>query len=335
MGSIPESPEQLLELFKAAVREKAPSHRFRLDNGQLARLSIESEEGGYYPNAVVALDVPKAEQAIVAALVALKGTQVEKEELYRVHDALASAHWAEQSLESAAKDKPRPEKPSGMKKTTTKDVKQGYKYRYAEDLLRHYRPEFGDMAQMDQAALVTRVLEKTNNFLDALRELALCVQHAHPYEGLPNTPVKKATRDVLAAQLRDVEGLSYREIGEQLDVPQSQNDVIRGDNYRVRTQLVPQGRAILTRALTEAGYKEFVESSKAEMKRRRSLTEPEREIEDWAGLAKIPVETMRRIVAGTEEDFAAAVGELRNKEQLIVAWMARSARETFPHSFPH
>ena len=319
-----------MELLKIAVHKKAPTHRFRLDNGQLARLSIEREERDAYASATVLLDVPRAEQAIVAALVALQGTHVEKEKLYRVHDVLLAAHWTEQASESAAKDKPRPERPPGMKKTTAEDVKQGYKYRYAEDLLRHYRPEFDDMAQMDQAALVTRVLEKTNNFLDALRELALCVQHAHPYEGLPNTPVKKATRDVLAAQLRDVEGLSYPKIGEHLGVEQSQNDIIRRDNHRVRTQLVPKGRAILMNALTEAGYKEFVRSSKAEMKRRSSLTEPEREIEEWAELVKTPVEQMQRIMTGTEEEFAAAVDELDAK-QSILAWMAREYWERLPH----
>jgi hypothetical protein len=161
------------------------------------------------------------------------------------------------------------------------------------------------MPRLDQAALVKRVLEKVNKYLEALRELMLCVQHGRPYEGLPNTPVKEAARDMRAAELKDIERLSYKEIGQRLGVPQTPSDKRRGDNTRVRTKIVRQGRAYFEKALGgEEGYKQYVDSSRAEIARRQSLDEDERYIEDYAEISKLPVSTMRRIMTATYDELA-------------------------------
>jgi hypothetical protein len=310
MDGLPENAEQLLELLRdATVRAGDSGHRFRLDNGQLARVKFErnvrSGNKDEYPRALVSLDPPPIEQAIVAALVALQGERVENKDLRRVDRALLGAHWYQQAREAQAKDEPLPDEPPDADNVTMDDAMDGFGYLYVEDLLRHYRADFDNMTRLDQAALVKRVLEKVKEYLDALRQLMLCVQHGDPYEGLPNTPVKEAERDMRAAELRDIDELSYAEIGRQLGVGQTPTDEHKGDNTRVRTRVVPQGRVHFRQALGEEGYEQYIESSKAEIARRQSLNENERYIEDFAEVTKIPFETMQRIMTATWDDLAA------------------------------
>jgi hypothetical protein len=272
MSSIPENAEHLLKILKNAATTKPDAgDRFKLDNGQLARLSFRREKEGNYPRARVTLDAPRVEQAIIASLAALHGDSVEKKDLLHVREALLGARWYRQAFEASRQGEPLPEVSSAMESITANVTLQGLDYEYAEDLLRHYRSDFDDMPDTDQAALVRGVLEKTNSFLSSLRELTLYVQHGHPYKGLPNTPIKEAARDMRAAELKDIENLSYAEIGRRVDVGQTPSDKSKGDNTRVRTRIVPQGRAYFEKALGEEDYKEYVRSSKAERARRLSL----------------------------------------------------------------
>jgi hypothetical protein len=251
MDGIPENFKGLLKLLKdAAVSGGDSGVRFSLDNNQMARLAFKREDRSDYSTADVSLDVPRVEQAVTADLVALRGTPVEEDNLRRVWLALPTARWQRQALEAMGKGQPLPEEPPGTEHATADDAFQGLGYGYAEDLLRHYRPDFDNMSVMLQAALVRGVLQKTNAFLNALRELTLYLQHGDPYEGLPNRPIEKASRDMRAAELRDIEELSYVEIGKQIDVTQTPSDEAKGDNTRVRTKIVPQGRAYL-RELSE------------------------------------------------------------------------------------
>src|SRR3712207_1140877 len=138
MESIPENAEQLLELLRdAAVRAGDSGHRFRLQQGQLARLrferNLERDNKDEYPRAVVSLDPPPIEQAIIAALVALRGTRVEGKDLRRVDRALLGAHWYEQAREAQAKDEPLPYEPPGAVDVTAHDALDGFGYLYAED----------------------------------------------------------------------------------------------------------------------------------------------------------------------------------------------------------
>jgi hypothetical protein len=147
MESIPENAEQLLELLRdSAARAGDSGHRFRLDNGQLARLRFERnlkrDNEDEYPRAVVSLDPPPIEQAIIAAFVALKGERVEDKNMRRVDRALIGAHWYEQAREAQANDEPVPDEPPDADNVTMHDALDGFGYLYAEDLLRHYRADF-------------------------------------------------------------------------------------------------------------------------------------------------------------------------------------------------
>jgi hypothetical protein len=313
MENIPENPEQLLKLLQdAAIRAGDAGHRFRLDNGQLARVKFErnakSDNKDEYARARVTLVPPPIEQGVVAALVALRGKHVEAKELRgrHVERALLGAHWLEQVREAHAKDEPPPDELPDADNVKLDEALDGFGYLYAEELLRHYRADFDKMPRWDQAALVKRVLEKVNEYLDALRQLMLCVQHGHHFEGLPNTPVKKAERDMRAAELRDIDELSYVEIGKRLGVGQTPSDKRRRDNTQVRLKIVRRGREHFRQALGgKEKYKQYVKSSQAEIARRQSLDEVGRYTEDFAEATKIPVETMQRIMTATRDDLAA------------------------------
>jgi hypothetical protein len=214
--------------------------------------------------------------------------------------------------------------PPELEGATIGDVFRGYRFKLADDLLRHYRVDYGELSSAEQARLVMQVLGHTNVLLEAARRLALCIQHANPSKGLPSNPIKKANRDVRAAELRDIEGLSYVEIGKRLSVPQFPSEQHKGDNQRVREEIVPNGRMILRTALGDQGYQQHIESAKAEIERRRHMSEEERNIEHWAHLTGIPVEDMRRILTGDEEDSAAAAAKL-GEVQVVIARLARYA----------
>lgn len=259
-----------------------------------------------YPRAYVDLDVPRAEAAVIAAVTTLRGKTIEKKDTLKVHRQLPAARWNDAAMRAVVAGEPRPEEPAELKEATAGDVFAGRKFMLADDLLRHYRDDYGELPAAEQARLVIQVLERTNEFLEAARRLALCIQHADPTGGLPTTPVKNAERDVRAAELRDIEGLSFVEIGKRLGVKQFPSEEHKGDNKRVREEIVPNGRRILREALGDEGYQQHIEFGRAERARRRSLPQDELEIEDWAEMIGVSVEDMRLILEGSEEDILAA-----------------------------
>jgi hypothetical protein len=160
------------------------------------------------------------------------------------------------------------------------------------------------MSKEEQIALTTRFVEHANEFLDASRKLAVCLQYGHPHRGLPNTPVRQAARDVRAAELRDIEELTYKEIGSRLDVKPYKHDAYRNDNTPVRTLCVPKGRNILKEALgiDDEGYDEYVKAREAETQRWSSLPKGWRWAELFAQDAEIPTEKLHRIMICSDED---------------------------------
>lgn len=148
--------------------------------------------------------------------------------------------------------------------------------------MQHYRADYSELSPDEQGRLLIQILGHTNKFLEAARRLVLCIQHADPNEGLPTNPIKNAERDVRAAELREIEKLSFVEIGKKIGVEQFKSEEHKGDNKRVREEIVPNGQRILREALGDAGYQQHIDSGRAERARRRKLSQDELEIEDWA-----------------------------------------------------
>jgi hypothetical protein len=129
--------------------------------------------------------------------------------------------------------------------------------------------------------------------------------------------IKKPQRDVRAAILRDVEDLTYREIGERLGIPlpaepmdedlpddpealeDLQKDLERrkGEHQTVR-KMVERGRRILEDAFGREGWQQRVQIMKAEKERWWSLSPEERagerDIEMSAPYLGISIEEARR-----------------------------------------
>jgi hypothetical protein len=177
-------------------------------------------------------------------------------------------------------------------------ILRGLQYPYFLDyvllLLRHHRPEFDNLPHEEKLALITQTCAHVNEFLETLRKFMAFLEHGVPGRHLKSA-VKDANRDVKAAVLRDVDKLTYREIGEELGLPLPKDFRDKGDHPRVR-QMVKRGRSMLECALGKEGWQEHIGRMKAEDKRRRSLSPVERDTEDTAESLGIPYEeALRRI----------------------------------------
>ncbi len=136
-------------------------------------------------------------------------------------------------------------------------------------------------------ALVAGTCSYVNAFLETLRKLMAFLEHGTPGRRIP-AATKAAARDVKAAVLKDVEGLTHREIGRELGVPPPEDDG-NGDHPTVR-KMVRRGRRILEKALGVEGWRTQAEAMRIEAGRWSSLSEEEREAEMEAEALRVPYE---------------------------------------------
>ena len=95
--------------------------------------------------------------------------------------------------------------------------------------------------------------------------------------------------------MRDVDGLTNREIGERLGVPLPTDFRIKADHPTVR-KMVDRGRRALKAALGEDGWKEHVRSMKEEAEAWRSRSPVQRQAELEAEALGVPYdEILRRL----------------------------------------
>ena len=146
--------------------------------------------------------------------------------------------------------------------------------KYVIALIRHYRPEFDDLDLRDQLRLAEATWVRMNTFLEALSGLESFLRYGTPDQKLTSM-VRNPQRDVRAAVLHDVEGMSYTQVGERLKVPLPPDYEIKGEHQTVR-KMVGRGKSILEAAFGEDGWRKRIEAMKAEKKRWESLSPEER-----------------------------------------------------------
>jgi hypothetical protein len=211
----------------------------------------------------------RTDMAIVSALTALEGRSVSLEKL---RESLEKSDISlGESLYMQALKREGPSPFSGHTNLLFLD--------YVLLLLRYHRPDFHFLSREEKIGLLVHSCNRTNEFLDVLKKLVSFLEYGTP-DGTAKAATRDADTDVKAAVLRDVDGLTYREIGEELHVPPPKDFQIKGDHPRVR-QMVIRGRKILVLAIGEDGWREHIEAMRAEAKRWDSLDEVNQEVEGW------------------------------------------------------
>jgi hypothetical protein len=308
----------LLDLLRNRVAQDSDAvKQVRLSKGRLAylRLGARRDRRYGYKSAEVTLEPPASEKAAVASLVALEGREMDPRRVRRVFPLwkrlceLQSSDPTVRERALKAMEDPR------FAEADPDDVDDGEQLDYLWELLRHYRPEFDSLKEQEQIALLERAVKHVKDYLKELENLVAFLQYGDAYSGLPTNAIKKAQRDVRAAELKDIVGLSNPKVGNILGLKRSDREVTSGDHKYVREDVVPKGRNILKDALGE-GYQEYLESQRKEAERFRKLSRDERLAELTAEALGIPADVMRRLYV--DQDFGAGAGEL-NVDQVLIA----------------
>jgi hypothetical protein len=313
----------------------------RLDNDQVIwlRPSASRSPQGYKP--IVVLDKQQREtKAMVAALTVLEGHISNSEELRNALLLLADLSpetlekvWIVDRYESLFSDSfdfevvirelDKEVNPSEQASQKTADEQKWVrvldkyargveKYRrlrslsYLVALLKYYRPEFDQYSWEYRLALMERACTYLHKLLEALNTFTAFLEYGTPDWG-PNRGAKTPARDVRAAILRDVDGLTYRVIGQELGILPPPDVHYKGDYPTVRAS-VKRGREILEKALGRDEWSKQVETMKAEAARWNSLSDKEKLRETLAGEYGIPSQNHDELVRAIAKASAGEPG---------------------------
>jgi hypothetical protein len=207
MESIPENLEALLRsLAGDGLEEDKNSKEIRHSSGQVMRLLLDAkrtEQG--YRGATVLVGPSRREQAYVAAVLALKGEEMERESDKKNHqgDKMAQAskailffelmrvHRTDEEARDAVLQAMKELKLSKEEPVKWTDFIDGFMVTPVYELLRYFRPEFDDASEKELIELLERTIGYVNDYLKALRRLTAFLQYgkAGAYEGLPSKQV--------------------------------------------------------------------------------------------------------------------------------------------------
>jgi hypothetical protein len=104
-------------------------------------------------------------------------------------------------------------------------------------------------------------------------------------------------RDVRAAVMRDVDGETYPNIAEHLQIKVSEKSKHVGD-YSTVSKAVGRGRDILVRAIGRDGWEKATAEMRREHARRETLSEPQRFVEDCAERWRVSPQITQSILEG-------------------------------------
>jgi hypothetical protein len=298
MESIPESLESLLRsLAGDALEEDKNSKKVRHSSGQVMRLLLNArrtEQG--YRGAEVLVGPSRTEEAYVAAMLALKGEEMEREGDKKNHQSneMARASKAILLLELMRSDRT-DEAAADAVYQAMKDLRlykegplnltdfpDGLRLTPLYELLRYFRPEFDALSEKERIELLERTIGYVNEYLKTLRRLTAFLQYgeAGAYEGLPTKQVTQAAKQVRAAEFRELvrteqcAPLPYSKIGQLLGEKPKPGQATRSYEARI-SRMVKAGRGILKQALGEEGYRAYMEEKRAELEHWQTLSEDE------------------------------------------------------------
>ena len=171
---------------------------------------------------------------------------------------------------------------------TLKDLRHHQTLDYALMLLRYYSPGFDDLPLEERADLVGETCAHINEFVEVLHKLMSFLEHGKPKRRGP-AATKLAARDIKAAILKEVDGLTNRQIAEVLCMNTPADFLIKGDHPTVR-KMVKRGRSVLVVALGEECWRAHAQAMKDEAQRWHSRSEIQRRAELQAEALGVPYE---------------------------------------------
>ncbi len=181
---------------------------------------------------------------------------------------------------------------------------------YALMLLRYHSSGFDDLAIEERADLIEETCSHINEFVEVLHRLMTFLEHGKPKRRGPEA-TKVASRDIKAAVLREVDGLTNRQIAEVLCMNTPADFLIKGDHPRVR-KMVSRGRSALVAALGEEGWRMQAQAMKDEAERWHSRSEIQRQAELETEALGVPYEeVLRRLEEGSRQSREASEHGIR------------------------
>jgi hypothetical protein len=258
-----------------------------------------------YMDIVVLAEPLRTETAIVAALTILEASPLNDVDFEQLQEALVRHVQDHPELESVKLQELLSQLPTGWFRHQMTQIDERRRQQlsrwekrqrdaaawqrsltYQVALLRHRRPDFDDLDLEEQLMLVGKFRRLVNRSLEAQRDLAAFLEYGTPQQGLPKRVVEQARAQVRAAVLADVEGLSPRDMADELGVPIPER---YGDNKKIPAvqRMVEAGRDILDKALGEGEWSNRAQEMKSEAEHYLfSLDDRGRMIEDlvrWHG----------------------------------------------------
>lgn len=173
---------------------------------------------------------------------------------------------------------------------------------YVLTLLRYHCPGFDDLPVGERVGLAADTSAHINRLLETLRKLSTFLEHGQPGRRGP-TAARVTARDVTAAVLKDVDGLTHREIGERFGILLPVDFGHKGDHATVR-KMVLRGRKVLEQALGDDGWRMQASAMRAEAEHWCSLSGDEREAELEAEAIGIPLGEAQRCFLGERRRHA-------------------------------
>lgn len=249
------------------------------------RFNTHRDANGYM--AVEVIDATRSDAAILAAMIAYLAQPIDSERLleaFRFFSSPAGQAQREKIEESMKRMREDQEIPLEEWKATMQAMSDLHDkietlkpLQYIMPLIWYYKPAFDGYSPQQQQDLIEKTCAYINDFLDSLWKLQEFLEFGAPNRKL-RPAIKEPQRDVRAAILCDVDGLTYREIGEQMGIAFSINFKDTEDHQTVR-KFVERGREILKRAFGEEGWQKQSEAMKAQKAWWQSLSQEERDKE--------------------------------------------------------
>src|SRR5919107_2100815 len=260
--------------------------------GQIVWLKLDgprSPERGYREISV-SKEPLRTDAALLAALTALEGRPIDLGALHKVLRRILPLRnesfferWTKALEDSHIREDLRP---------TLKDLRHHQTLDYTLMLLRYYSPGFDDLPLEERADLVGETCAHINEFVEVLYKLMSFLKHGKPKRRGP-AATKLAARDIKAAILKKVDGLTNRQIAEVLCMNTPADFLIKGDHPTVR-KMVKRGRSALVVALGEEGWRAHAQAMKDEAQRWHSRSEIQRRAELQAEALGVPYEEILR-----------------------------------------